>query len=653
MIKPIAISILSFLCFAHLLADEPFRNHRYDSFQATPVTKQSIVFVGNSITNMQPWAELFTVPNVVNRGNSGAFSWEILANVQSYIACRPEKLFIMVGTNDMNVDGYAPENVVKNVRQTVKHIQKESPLTKVFVESVMPSTNGRRTVEKGRILNAQLRRMAEEMGVTFIDYFEALMGCSDMSFSYDNLHPHVLGTAKWTNVLSSYVSDSKSAVLTEIPLVNNAGRADSYGARTSVFGQLPVTKDDVLFIGDEFVHSGEWQELLGNPNVKNRGTGWGRWGPDLNYQTACVPVILKGLKDNVPPKQILLMIGTQNLSTKKTEAELETFKSDYDSCIAVIRKYAPKTKITLVSEIPYGVSLASLNTSNLVPINNWLKAKAESNDNMDYCDLFSVLTDVNNFPIPKYLNDNHYVTGMGYQACARELAKHIEGCNVMNEKEAEAYYNLLSARKALSNAVDELEWREDASITTTLEDAYSLLAKDNATVFELNRMISKISQRNICNAEKEVLELHPHEDLPKNVDVKDFTKVFLAGTIDMGKSIDWQAQVKASFASKAGKYLLYNPRQEHWDATKAGEMDYQVNWELEHLEQSDIVIMNFLPDSQSPITLLELGLFAHSNKLYVCCPKKFYRYDNVRITCERYRIPLYEDFSSMLKSVMP
>ena len=556
MIKTSVISILSFLCFTLVLADEPFRNHRYDSFQATVATPLSIVFVGNSITNMQPWAELLCVPNVINRGNSGAFSWEILSNVQSYISSRPAKLFLMIGTNDMNVDGYSPENVVKNVRQTVKHIQKESPSTKIFVESVMASTNGRRTVEKGRILNSQLKQMASEMGVTFIDYFEAMMGCSDKTFSFDNLHPHVLGVAEWTKALAPYVCNGNSAVLPDTPLLNNAGRADSYGARTSVFGQLPITDNDVLFIGDEFVHSGEWQELLSNPNVKNRGTGWGRWGPDLKYHAACLPIILNGLKDNAPPKQILLMIGTQSLSTKKTEAELDAFKADYDSCIAIIRQYAPKTKITLVSEIPYGVSLATLNTNNIVPINRWLKSKAESNENMDYCDLFSVLTDVNNFPIPKYLDDNHYVTGLGYQACARELAKYIDGCKVMKEREAESHYKLLSARKALSNAVDELEWREDPSLASTIEEAYSLLSKDDASVFELHRMLSKISQRNYDKEDKEVLVLHPHEELSDSVNVKDFTTIFLAGTIDMGKSIDWQSHVKEYFASMDGRYLL-------------------------------------------------------------------------------------------------
>ena len=95
--------------------------------------------------------------------------------------------------------------------------------------------------------------------------------------------------------------------------------------------------------------------------------------------------------------------------------------------------------------------------------------------------------------------------------------------------------------------------------------------------------------------------------------------------------------------------MLFNPRQEHWDASRPGEMDYQINWELEHLEAADLIIMNFMEKSKSPISLLEMGLFARSGKMHVVCPTGFYRYDNVRITCARYGVPLYNTLEQLLK----
>ena len=94
--------------------------------------------------------------------------------------------------------------------------------------------------------------------------------------------------------------------------------------------------------------------------------------------------------------------------------------------------------------------------------------------------------------------------------------------------------------------------------------------------------------------------IRPHEELPQEIARdKSFTRVFLAGTIDMGNSRDWQKEIHRTFSKTGGRYILFNPRQEHWDATRPGEMDYQVRWELDHLEEAD---------------MLEMGLHAKGGK---------------------------------------
>lgn len=146
--------------------------------------------------------------------------------------------------------------------------------------------------------------------------------------------------------------------------------------------------------------------------------------------------------------------------------------------------------------------------------------------------------------------------------------------------------------------------------------------------------------------------LRPREIFPSELGAEDdFTRIFLAGTIDMGKSRDWQTEIKEWFSGKEGRYLLYNPRRESWNGGAGGEMEYQVSWELEHLEKADYIIMNILGTSKSPITLLEMGLHARSGKLYVACEPDFYRYDNVRITCNYYGIPLYSSLEELLEAL--
>ena len=165
-------------------------------------------------------------------------------------------------------------------------------------------------------------------------------------------------------------------------------------------------------------------------------------------------------------------------------------------------------------------------------------------------------------------------------------------------------------------------------------------------------LLSALLAASCTSKEPAVYMLRPHEELPQEVaGDRSFTRIFLAGTIDMGNSRDWQKEIFERFTEMDGRYILFNPRQEHWDATRPGEMDYQVRWELDHLEEADMIIMHILGSSKSPISLLEMGLHAKDGKMTVICEEDFYRYDNVRITCDYYGVPMYNDLASFLKTL--
>ena len=81
----------------------------------------------------------------------------------------------------------------------------------------------------------------------------------------------------------------------------------------------------------------------------------------------------------------------------------------------------------------------------------------------------------------------------------------------------------------------------------------------------------------------------------------------------------------------------------------------QVSWELDHIDQADMILMYFDPDTKSPITLLELGLLtANADKVLVCCPEGYWRKGNVDIVCQRYgisQVDTKEDFFDFVKSI--
>jgi hypothetical protein len=134
----------------------------------------------------------------------------------------------------------------------------------------------------------------------------------------------------------------------------------------------------------------------------------------------------------------------------------------------------------------------------------------------------------------------------------------------------------------------------------------------------------------------------------------DYITLFLGGSIEMGKAEDWQKKLIKSL--KDEKIIFFNPRRDDWDSSweqkiTNPEFKKQVTWELKALESSDVIVIYFDPKTKSPISLLELGLHAKSEKLIVLCPDEFYRKGNVDIVCERYGIKQVETFEDLVSEI--
>lgn len=138
-----------------------------------------------------------------------------------------------------------------------------------------------------------------------------------------------------------------------------------------------------------------------------------------------------------------------------------------------------------------------------------------------------------------------------------------------------------------------------------------------------------------------------------NDGIKKIESIFLGGTIDNGNSWDFQQYIIEKF--KDVDIKLYNPRRLDWDSSWKQNIENkpfneQVSWELTCLEKADIIIMYFAPNSVSPISLLELGLF--KDKCIVCCPEGYWRKGNIDIVCDRYNIPNFDNLDSMINNIL-
>lgn len=130
--------------------------------------------------------------------------------------------------------------------------------------------------------------------------------------------------------------------------------------------------------------------------------------------------------------------------------------------------------------------------------------------------------------------------------------------------------------------------------------------------------------------------------------------VFLAGSIDMGGAPNWQNEIEQALAGLTVTVL--NPRRDEWDSSweqSIGNPPFreQVEWELEAQERATVIAMYFAPATQAPITLLELGLFARSGKLIVCCPPDFWRRGNVDVVCTRYGVPQVAGLKELAQAI--
>ena len=72
--------------------------------------------------------------------------------------------------------------------------------------------------------------------------------------------------------------------------------------------------------------------------------------------------------------------------------------------------------------------------------------------------------------------------------------------------------------------------------------------------------------------------------------------IFLAGSIEMGKTEDWQSEIQNILQDSS--VTIFSPRRDDWDSSWPQDADFapfneQVTWELDHIDQADMVLMYF------------------------------------------------------------
>jgi lysophospholipase L1-like esterase len=181
---------------------------RIAKFKANPLEFGDLVFIGNSITEQgENWASKVDNPKARNRGIAGDTSDGIIARLNEITFYKPEKLFLLIGINDLFHNPNAVEKIYQNILKIVDEINSKSPNTQVFVQTVLPTTT-ENLISKIKELNTLLENSAVGKPFTLINLhqrFELLDGKMNMDFSTDGVHLNEKGYEIWSEIIKNII----------------------------------------------------------------------------------------------------------------------------------------------------------------------------------------------------------------------------------------------------------------------------------------------------------------------------------------------------------------------------------------------------------------------------------------------------------------
>lgn len=190
------------------------RNHyiqRIAEFKTTPLQTGDIVFLGNSITELGGnWGQRFNNPKVKNRGIAGDVTEGVLNRLAEIYYYKPRKVFLKIGINDLFHPELTSEYVAGNIQIIVNKIHLESPETKIYVQTLLPTSNNTALKAKIAATNTIIKNSIQTSYYQVIDLHPLFADTNDLmigSYSTDGVHLTEAGYTVWQNYVQWFVNN--------------------------------------------------------------------------------------------------------------------------------------------------------------------------------------------------------------------------------------------------------------------------------------------------------------------------------------------------------------------------------------------------------------------------------------------------------------
>lgn len=182
----------------------PYYLSRRAMFQGLPGLAD-VIMLGDFITEIGAWQELFPTISILNRGIWGDTSDGVLDRLDEITIRQPKTVFLMIGVNDLGL-GISPQIIEQNIQSIVAAFLKNG--IKPIVQSTLFVTNNPEINAKIETLDDALREWCANSGITYIDLDRVLAPEGKLlpRYSWDGWHPNGDAYFQWRDVIAPHAT---------------------------------------------------------------------------------------------------------------------------------------------------------------------------------------------------------------------------------------------------------------------------------------------------------------------------------------------------------------------------------------------------------------------------------------------------------------
>jgi len=167
-----------------------------------------ILFIGDSITESFNTDVFLKEYNIVNKAHYGNSTTETLDILKSFFDIEYDKIFILIGTNDLVRDRTDSE-IITNINIIAEICKKESPTAKLHIISILPVRNlDNRDNDRINRLNLQLNEICKLNNYVYYNLNSLIKdnnGNLKQEFTEDGLHLNEKAYLFWSENITQYL----------------------------------------------------------------------------------------------------------------------------------------------------------------------------------------------------------------------------------------------------------------------------------------------------------------------------------------------------------------------------------------------------------------------------------------------------------------